>query len=662
MVSVTDVAILSVSAFLGNVGVALTGFGMAIIYLFVWQIAVLSGYDSDFKYAIFIQALALFSAQPLLLYKAEIREHASRKMLLYFIPVTIISTPLGSILGDRVSTDLVEAIGGVLVTFVAVFEMYQKRELFVHWFCRCLLKKAEKAVETTSEELVEVNEQATDHSDSHHRNSPRLAVSFSTVFDLDKKVSVMDCDTSLVGAYDSHILSYLSCAWQLGEGAFSIVREGSHKESGLSYAIKIVIRSGLLGEEEIRLKREIAILTDLKHKNIVRLHEVFDEPESYFLVTEMMSGGDLLGRLEDVSFFGERQARRICQSVLEAVSYMHSKKVAHRDLKPENLLLDSDKDNAVVKIADYGFAKREEKPNSFTTMCGTPAYVAPEIISAVPYGMKVDLWSVGIITYILLAGYQPFRGDDGDTLKRGILYGDFTFDSKFWSNISNEAKAFITNVLTVNPDKRLSAEEALAQAWFSLKDIRSAAAGTTDNAVPVFFMVGSQRSGSNWLRTMVDEREDLVGPHPPHIMRDFMPIIDKFGDLEDDSKLLVLVDHVCTFVERNQVPWTDKHGANIKFSRAAVLATATASCERIRAVRREGGDWEPLQRGFYLLGIFDAIMNFFTRQNGKKLWMCKSMGMTKFHDLLLEFYGDKRLRYIYLVRDPRDVAMSFMKT
>jgi hypothetical protein len=176
MVLVQDIALLSLSSFMGNVGVALTGFGMAIVYLFVWQIAVLCGYNSDFKYAVFIQALALFSAQvnrffvvvcqsdirslvshkpsvivynpsqPLLLWKAEIREHASRRMLMYFIPITIISTPLGQAVGDRVSTSLVEVIGGVLVTFVAVFEMYQKRELFANWIFGCFRgsKKAYK--------------------------------------------------------------------------------------------------------------------------------------------------------------------------------------------------------------------------------------------------------------------------------------------------------------------------------------------------------------------------------------------------------------------------------------------------------------------------------------------------------------------------------------
>jgi len=179
---------------MGNVGVALTGFGMAIVYLFVWQIAVLCGYNSDFKYAVFIQALALFSAQvnrffvvvcqsdirslvshkpfvivynlsqPLLLWKAEIREHASRRMLMYFIPITIISTPLGQAVGDRVPTSLVEVIGGVLVTFVAVFEMYQKRELFAKWIFGCFRgsKKANKSLATKKIERWEMDTLSTD--------------------------------------------------------------------------------------------------------------------------------------------------------------------------------------------------------------------------------------------------------------------------------------------------------------------------------------------------------------------------------------------------------------------------------------------------------------------------------------------------------------------
>jgi len=176
-------------------------------------------------------------------------------------------------------------------------------------------------------------------------------------------------------------------------------------------------------------------------------------------------------------------------------------------------------------------------------------------------------------------------------------------------------------------------------------------------------MIGSQRSGSNWLRTMIDEREDVAGPHPPHIMRDFMPNITKFGQLDNDKNYRILVDHICGFVERNQVPWTDMHETNIQFPRNHIFCIAKESCQRLIQNRQaRNQDPKPLEPGLYLLSIFDAIMCHYTKANRKRVWMCKSMGMSVFHDLLVEYYGEQRLRYIYLVRDPRDVAMSIMRT
>ena len=121
-----------------------------------------------------------------------------------------------------------------------------------------------------------------------------------------------------------------------------------------------------------------------------------------------------------------------------------------------------------------------------------------------------------------------------------------------------------------------------------------------DPATPIFMMVGSQRSGSNWLRTMLSEREDLAGPHPPHILRDFFPILDKFGDLEDEGNLEILVDHVCTFVENNQVQWLDKHGRPVKFDRQRVLDVAVSTVEILRAVHKD----ENIHQGYYLISIF----------------------------------------------------------
>jgi len=341
-------------------------------------------------------------------------------------------------------------------------------------------------------------------------------------------------------------------------------------------------------------------------------------------------------------------------------SFSLKPKQAHRDLKPENILLDSDKEDAHLKLADFGFARREDTPNCFKTMCGTPSYVACEVLKRLPYGIQADMWSIGVIVYSLLAGYQPFRGDNDDALKTAIMIGSFEFDRQFWKDISSEASYLVCSMLTVDPTKRITAEAALHHPWFK-KDIGTKQA-SEEVDTPVYFMVGSQRSGSNWLRTMIDEREDLAGPHPPHVMRDFMPILGKFGDLSSADNFKVLVDHVCRFVERNQVPWTNKHGSPIRFPRVNIFNAAYNSCERFLSARQSSGGDQPLEGVIYLLSVFDAIMNFYVKANGKRVWMCKSMGMSKFHDILLDFYGEKRLRYIYLVRDPRDVAMSFMKT
>jgi calcium/calmodulin-dependent protein kinase I len=303
------------------------------------------------------------------------------------------------------------------------------------------------------------------------------------------------------GALSYHVIRG-GLVLQLGQGSFSVVKEGTRKETGRSYAIKIVSKAKLSGGEEAKLKEEISIMQELKHPNIIRLYDVFTEPD-YFLVTEKMAGGDLLSRINGMSFLGEVQGLRVSKSILEAVRYMHSKKIAHRDLKPENLLLDSDSDDAAVKLADFGFAKREKLPNSFTTMCGTANYVAPEILRAVPYGIAADLWSVGIIAYILLVGYQPFRGEDEDTLQNQIRDGVFEFDEEIWSNITNEAKSFISSILKVDPAERLSANEALAHKWFNLEDLGNT---VPQDETPVFFMIGSALALTGSVRCLTNGR------------------------------------------------------------------------------------------------------------------------------------------------------------
>ena len=149
---------------------------------------------------------------------------------------------------------------------------------------------------------------------------------------------------------------------------------------------------------------------------------------------------------------------------------MHSKNVAHRDLKPENLLLLSKDDDSAVKIADFGFAKKVYEECSLTTQCGTPAYAAPEILGGTPYDQRADMWSVGVILYILLGGYPPFAETKLKDLFQKVAKGDYEFHEKYWGSISTEAKDLISSLLTVNPKKRLTARQALKNTWIRLDD------------------------------------------------------------------------------------------------------------------------------------------------------------------------------------------------
>jgi len=243
------------------------------------------------------------------------------------------------------------------------------------------------------------------------------------------------------------------------------VKEATHIQSKKSYAIKIVTKAKLSVEDEIALKDEIHVLKEMKHENIIQLYGVFDEVESIYLVTERMMGGELFDRIVQKAYYNEKDARDVCNILLDALSYCHSKKVAHRDLKPENLLLVSKEDDHNLKLADFGFAKKCVRPNSLTTQCGTPGYVAPEILRGVAYDTQADIWSLGVIVYILLGGYPPFIEKNQKQLFNRIKRGDYEFHPQYWNSVSSGAKTLITRMLTTDPALRITANDALKDAW-----------------------------------------------------------------------------------------------------------------------------------------------------------------------------------------------------
>jgi len=266
---------------------------------------------------------------------------------------------------------------------------------------------------------------------------------------------------------------------KLGSGTYSIVREGipitnneisaSFSNIGTtareSYAIKIVPKMSLSREDKIGLKSEVEILHSLKHRNIIQLYAVYRETKFYYLVMEHMKGGELFQRIVEKKRYSEIDAVRICRNLISTIAFIHGNKIAHRDLKPENLLLISRRDDVSVKIADFGFAKRVTSSACLTTRCGSPNYVAPEIISKTPYGTSVDMWSIGVVLYIILCGYLPFADKNYVQLYRKIKQAQFVFHPSFWDIISQDAKDFINALLVSNPKKRLTAKKALNHTW-----------------------------------------------------------------------------------------------------------------------------------------------------------------------------------------------------
>jgi calcium/calmodulin-dependent protein kinase I len=259
---------------------------------------------------------------------------------------------------------------------------------------------------------------------------------------------------------------------QLGFGAFATVFVGTHKPTGATYAIKQVDRSKMYWGDRDALKDEINNLREVRAgPNIVQLYEVFEERTYCYLVTELMTGGELFDRIIDKKTFSEKEARDSIRCVLEALQYMHERRVAHRDLKPENLLLKDPKGLLPVKLADFGFAKSVEKKNGCRTLCGTPGYLAPEILERFPaYDVKCDVWSVGVILFLLLGGYLPFDDEDENKVFDRTRNGEYDFRPQFWRNISSGAKDLVTKCLTINQNKRYSAKKCLEHEWMMEQD------------------------------------------------------------------------------------------------------------------------------------------------------------------------------------------------
>ncbi|KAK2198460.1 bifunctional EF-hand domain/Pleckstrin homology domain/Protein kinase domain/Protein kinase-like domain superfamily/EF-Hand 1 [Babesia duncani] len=249
---------------------------------------------------------------------------------------------------------------------------------------------------------------------------------------------------------------------QLGQGKFSNVYRGVHKESGYEYAIKIIDKRKISLQERELLRSEIAVLRLLRHQHVIYLKDIIDMKDSLCIVMELVRGGELYDLVHDMRSLPESHAHRIITQLLHTLAYLHKCGIIHRDIKPENLLLTDKTERANIKLTDFGLSTLCGPNELLTQPCGTLAYVAPEVLTLSGYNQKADVWSIGVIMFLLIRGRLPFKikkFNQQITDQYKLKFDDF------WLNVSQSARDLITKMLEFDPNKRISVFEALDHIW-----------------------------------------------------------------------------------------------------------------------------------------------------------------------------------------------------
>ena len=253
----------------------------------------------------------------------------------------------------------------------------------------------------------------------------------------------------------------------LGEGTFAQVCKVRNKLTGQIRAMKIIKKSSTCSQaDDMEILNEINLLKTMDHPNILKIFEFYVSADSYFLVTELCSGGELFQEIIDKGPFNENLSAYLMFQILSAINYCHSMNIVHRDLKPENILI-SKRENGLlrVKVCDFGTSKMVEKGSVIKKIVGSSYYIAPEVLQK-KYNEKCDLWSCGVIMYILLSARPPFEGDDDKEIIERVKTGKYDLTSSPWDSVSNEAKDLISKLLVMDIDKRIDAKTALEHPWF----------------------------------------------------------------------------------------------------------------------------------------------------------------------------------------------------
>ncbi|XP_017266326.1 death-associated protein kinase 3 [Kryptolebias marmoratus] len=277
----------------------------------------------------------------------------------------------------------------------------------------------------------------------------------------------------MAGFRQEDVELYYEMGEELGSGQFAIVRKCKEKSTGVEYAAKFIkkrrLSSSRRGVSREEIEREVNILREIQHSNIITLHDIFENKTDVILILELVSGGELFDFLAEKESLTEEEATQFLKQILDGVHYLHSKRIAHFDLKPENImLLDKNVPNPRIKLIDFGIAHQIKAGNEFKNIFGTPEFVAPEIVNYEPLGLEADMWSIGVITYILLSGASPFLGETKQETLTNISAVNYDFDEEYFSNTSELAKDFIRRLLVKDPKKRMTIDESLQHPWIKV--------------------------------------------------------------------------------------------------------------------------------------------------------------------------------------------------
>ena len=308
------------------------------------------------------------------------------------------------------------------------------------------------------------------------------------------------------------ITDFYDIVGDLGSGAYAVAKKIVHKDTGAEYAVKIIQKKHLEERERDRLTMETNILKRVRHPNIIALKAVCETEDELFLIMELAEGGELFEHIVNQGAYSEHDAVDVTLQITSAIAYLHDLNIVHRDIKPENILLKK-KGTMELKLADFGLSKMFDATVRMQTTCGSPGYVAPEVLTDDMYGREVDMWSVGVIAYVLLSGFPPFYSENIKELFQQIMIAKYDFPPQYWDSVSDSAKDFVRKLLVRNPGSRMSASQALEHPWLN-RSSQNTSSGTLDIGTKLQQTSEHEKTHANQVSEQVSQGPSHKSPRP----------------------------------------------------------------------------------------------------------------------------------------------------